>query len=423
MRAPFLYILAFLFSALQLAASVGVVSAVRGQAYIDRGGATIEAKVGTPVQRHDTVRTGKAARLQLLFNDKTVVTLGHSSRLRIEAYLYDGRDSKADLSMTRGFFRSVTGGIGKIAPQRFKLRTANATIGIRGTDILIDADPERGDTVACVLGRIVVTSLATHKSVEVDAGHSVTVKPDADPSAPKALDNGGMENLMQSQSAARSAAAAITRYRGDAYDERTEKIVEEETEESLPAPGGPPSSATGGASPNPGQPAAGGTQESVYDYDFVSLGFTRDSGGNPTGTWINTKDPTDRQVIESYRIQNRTADYRGNVVGIADGKAATGQMNMHFDFGQQKFDGTLDFKAEDGPRWIVYMKGEGDSDFKKDGTFRTNDVGDAAGTDVTIQKGNIKGAFYGPDAENIGGSFDITAEGGHSARGHFGGGH
>ena len=33
-----------------------------------------------------------------------------------------------------GFFRSVTGEIGKLAPERFRVTTKSATIGIRGTD-------------------------------------------------------------------------------------------------------------------------------------------------------------------------------------------------------------------------------------------------------------------------------------------------
>jgi hypothetical protein len=411
-----------LFAGASLHASVGVVSALRGIAHIDRGSVTRQAAIGDPIEKHDIVRTGPRTQMQILFKDRTVVTLGHSSRLRVDDYLFgDAADSKTDLSMTKGFFRTVTGRIGKIAPQKFKLHTANATIGIRGTEILIQADPEEGDTIACVMGRIVVTSLATGGSVELKAGESVTVKSKGAVSSPKKMDTPSVETLMQGMAYTRTASNRVTTYRENAFEDRTAKTVEEEIEQTLPdEPEDPDEPEEPG---NPDEPEVPGDtiKETVYEYDFLSLGFLKENDGKPIDTWMDTGTRTPEGVIREYKATQVTADYRGNVVAIADGEQAAGQMNMHFDFGNESFDGTLDFKSHDGPRWIVYMKGEGPSRLRDDGTFNSRDVSSAAGTEVEIQNGKLDGAFYGPNAENVGGTFKVSGEGGRKAEGHFGG--
>ena len=67
--------------------------------------------------------------------DKTVITLGSSSVLDIQEYLNDAQQPKAKFKFNQGTFKSITGEIGKKAPENFNLETKTATIGIRGTII------------------------------------------------------------------------------------------------------------------------------------------------------------------------------------------------------------------------------------------------------------------------------------------------
>ena len=166
------YSLALLLISSSLMASIGKVTAIRGSAELLRGTQEIPVKKGTELEEHDRIKTGNATKLQILFNDKTVISLGRNSDFSIDEYLYDDQDVEARFSVGRGFFKSITGKIGKIAPSHFRVRTANATIGVRGTTIIGEVHP-RMDIIACTYGRIVVTT--PQGSVIVNEGERTVV--------------------------------------------------------------------------------------------------------------------------------------------------------------------------------------------------------------------------------------------------------
>lgn len=80
------------------------------------------------------------------------------------------------MQANRGFFRSVTGKIGKIAPERFKVKTQLATIGIRGTDF----SAQLGDGLAsyvCNRGEITLSFSQIQKSLT--GGNTLVLELDA----------------------------------------------------------------------------------------------------------------------------------------------------------------------------------------------------------------------------------------------------
>ena len=87
----------------------------------------------------DVVTTQRDSYAQLRFSDGGQVTLRPETQVRIEAYAYDAgrpeRDSFA-MQLFKGGLRSLTGLIGKRTNNRnaYRMVTATATIGIRGTD-------------------------------------------------------------------------------------------------------------------------------------------------------------------------------------------------------------------------------------------------------------------------------------------------
>jgi len=120
---------------LSLWANIGNIMAIKGSADVKRGDKTIDAINGMVLEKGDTLLTAKKSRIQVMLQDETVVTIGANSSFSFEEYFYDNsKNSKLTMRANRGFFRSVTGQIGKLAPERFKVKTASATIGIRGTD-------------------------------------------------------------------------------------------------------------------------------------------------------------------------------------------------------------------------------------------------------------------------------------------------
>ncbi len=156
-----------------LYASIGEITALRGEADITRGDKQIGVSVGSKLEEGDMIKTALKSKLQILFSDKTVISLGQKSSFKIDEYLFDKNKPVAKFSVGSGFFKSITGKIGKIAPKKFKIKTANATIGVRGTTIIGEVSSKR-DIIACSQGQIVVSSAGG--SVVVNAGERTIVE-------------------------------------------------------------------------------------------------------------------------------------------------------------------------------------------------------------------------------------------------------
>lgn len=91
---------------------------------------------GGQVMSGDTVDTGSDGRVQLRFLDDASLSLTPGSRFRIDEYRFSGTaraDDRGFFSLLRGGLRTVTGLIGKQFRQHYRVKTAVATIGIRGT--------------------------------------------------------------------------------------------------------------------------------------------------------------------------------------------------------------------------------------------------------------------------------------------------
>ncbi len=87
--------------------------------------------VGSAIQEHDKIVVG-SGNVQILFTDGTKLVLGSGSTLVIEKYLMKGGNIASNVSIDalRGTFRFITGNSAKDA---YHIKTANSTIGIRGT--------------------------------------------------------------------------------------------------------------------------------------------------------------------------------------------------------------------------------------------------------------------------------------------------
>ena len=86
---------------------------------------------GSAIQEHDKIEVG-SGNVQILFNDGTKLVIGSRSSLVIEKYLMKGGNTAQNFAINalRGTFRFITGNSAKAA---YDIKTANATIGIRGT--------------------------------------------------------------------------------------------------------------------------------------------------------------------------------------------------------------------------------------------------------------------------------------------------
>ncbi|MFE8070627.1 FecR family protein [Marinobacteraceae bacterium S3BR75-40.1] len=111
---------------------------------VDANGDSRPLRRRSVVHVGDTVKTGEGALVQLRFSDKALMTLRPNSALLIEEYRHPHGDQggSALMRLVTGGFRTITGSIGHGTGDAYQVRTASASIGIRGThyDVLQTAD-------------------------------------------------------------------------------------------------------------------------------------------------------------------------------------------------------------------------------------------------------------------------------------------
>jgi len=86
------------------------------------------------VHRNDVLSTGRRSFVILRFNDGTKMTLRPKTVFRVDEYREKPGSESMLFRLFRGGLRAVTGLLSKRRPGSLRIRTALATIGIRGTD-------------------------------------------------------------------------------------------------------------------------------------------------------------------------------------------------------------------------------------------------------------------------------------------------
>ena len=114
------------------------------------GSRTVPRK-GDRLEEGDVVATGAMAQTQLVMNDGGLIAMRPDSRMRIDVFRFNGKADGSEqgvFGLLKGGFRAITGMIGRVNKDTYKIRTVTATIGIRGTDheALYIAPPAPGET-------------------------------------------------------------------------------------------------------------------------------------------------------------------------------------------------------------------------------------------------------------------------------------
>ncbi len=120
-----------------LAQEVGRVTSVEGRADILKAGTDIPvpARTDEVVNVGDIVRTKSDSKIEVTFQDKSIVRLAENSRVKVEDYQLDGENKRktATINLERGKVRTI---IEKMADAAdFKIHTPNAHGTITGSDV------------------------------------------------------------------------------------------------------------------------------------------------------------------------------------------------------------------------------------------------------------------------------------------------
>jgi len=84
---------------------------------------------GSGVHANETIKTGSSGQAGLTFNDQSNLSVGPSSQVRLDKFVYDPNKGTGTLAIeaTRGAFRFASQSKGEV-----KINTPSGTLGIRG---------------------------------------------------------------------------------------------------------------------------------------------------------------------------------------------------------------------------------------------------------------------------------------------------
>lgn len=125
-------VLAILASATDaLAADAATITRLQGSAR--SGGAPLVQ--GSRIADDAAIATGPASRVEVRFDDNTLVVLGENAALKVESFRYAPQTAlgEARLRVEQGAFLVTTGAVAKLPGRPLSVATPVASIGVRGT--------------------------------------------------------------------------------------------------------------------------------------------------------------------------------------------------------------------------------------------------------------------------------------------------
>lgn len=129
-----------------LAEQSGRVERVQGEVRIVRAGQTLTVRPGHEVRARDRIVTGSNGAVGFTTPDLGMFALGPNSQMIVDeiAFNRQSQDGNIAVRFLKGTFSVISGVLGKIAPQKTRIQTPTATIGIRGTEfsVRVDVPPE-----------------------------------------------------------------------------------------------------------------------------------------------------------------------------------------------------------------------------------------------------------------------------------------
>ncbi|HRF56816.1 MAG TPA: FecR domain-containing protein [Campylobacterales bacterium] len=138
-----LAIIAFTSSILFAAEPVGIFKSVSGGVELMRADkTTVTPKAGDRFFESDMIKTAPKASAGVIFNDNTLVSIGQNSQFVVKEYIFKPSEKQGSFTgrLDKGTMACMTGLIAKMNPNAMKLESKTATLGIRGTYFVVEAE-------------------------------------------------------------------------------------------------------------------------------------------------------------------------------------------------------------------------------------------------------------------------------------------
>ena len=165
------------------AVAVGRVAVIQGEAWRRTAkGADRRLEPGEGVAEGDLLATGVSSRLQVLFVDGTLLTLGPESRFECARYEPAEGERAALLRLLEGILKVAIGAGAEW--QSFEVESGTAVASVRATEWVVTETAE-GSAVFVLSGRVAVTGKAVPETVVVEPAQGTDVPAGGAPTPPK----------------------------------------------------------------------------------------------------------------------------------------------------------------------------------------------------------------------------------------------
>ena len=174
------------FASTTLAEPVGNVGAVNQSAEGGPpGGGAHKLSVGAGVEARERVTTSTVGSAQIVFRDKSTMTVGHGSSVTINKFVYNGQQSVGEQSakLTKGALRFVGGAVSH--SEGAKIETPSGSMSVRGGMAYVCLNCQQGAIFAALTGEVTVSNRTS--TVTIPPGEMVTVMPDGTFSPPEPI--------------------------------------------------------------------------------------------------------------------------------------------------------------------------------------------------------------------------------------------
>ncbi|MDH4226596.1 MAG: FecR domain-containing protein [Deltaproteobacteria bacterium] len=168
--------------------TAGAVVSWSGIVLIERkGGERVQVKRQEMVFVGDTVVTSSSSKAKLLMKDDTILSLAENSTITMKGYAVEPakKERVSVISMSRGTMRSIVSRFFGSKDSNFRIETATAVAGIKGTDFIVK-DTGEETRILGIEGKVAVKSSnpAVSGEVVIEPGYMTGVKAGAAPTRP-----------------------------------------------------------------------------------------------------------------------------------------------------------------------------------------------------------------------------------------------
>ena len=123
-----------------LAADAGVIKTMSGTVSVKRGNDLLTASQGMAVQTSDQIMTGDKSTVGIALMDNTLLTAGANAIISLDRFKFDPQTERGELeaNVKRGSLSVISGKLAKSSPESVQFKTSTVTLGVRGTEFIID---------------------------------------------------------------------------------------------------------------------------------------------------------------------------------------------------------------------------------------------------------------------------------------------